>query len=143
MNRNRVIVGMWVLLMAMVVYLTTPASAGSSPAGGTTVVNDEVTMPKMIPSSMVQPVYPEQEKKAGIEGFILLGVEVAADGTVASIKPEQEVPNHPAFTASAMAAVGKWRFEPAQKDGEAIACSVNIPVRFALDCKKDKDKKAR
>jgi len=142
MNRNRVIIGMWVLLTAVVVYLTTPVSAGTAPAGGTTVVDDAVTMPKMIPSSMVQPVYPEPERKAGVMGTVLLGVEVAADGTVASIKPEQEVPNHPAFTASAMAAVGKWRFEPAQKDGQAIAGSVHIPVRFALDCKKDKDKKA-
>lgn len=133
-------VGVWVLLMVAAAFLPaiagTPSGEGSRPAGEAANVTDGVTMPKLIPSCMVQPVYPEQEKKAGIVGMVHLNVEVKADGTVGSIKAQQEVKDHPAFTASAVAAAGKWCFEPAQKDGQAVACTVMIPVRFALEEKK-------
>lgn len=160
MKMSRVVIGLWVLWMAMAAFLPASVSAGTAPAngpsptggtvpvrgappaGGAAGVDDELTLPKLIQSCRVLPVYPEPEKVAGIQGTVLLGVEVKADGTVASIKAEQEVKDHPAFTASATAAVGKWCFEPARKDGRAVACTVVIPVRFALDEKKEaKEKK--
>ena len=88
--------------------------------------------PKLIASRMVQPVYPEAEKAAGIEGMVLLNVEIKSDGTVGKVSPKEEVEGHPAFTASAMAAVQKWYFEPAQKNGKAVKCEIVIPIRFAL-----------
>jgi protein TonB len=149
MKKSQVIVGMWVLWMTVAAFLPASVSAGTAPAGstapaggatpagGTAGVDDELTLPKLIQSCRVLPVYPEQEKVAGIQGTVLLGVEVKADGTVASVKPQQEVKDHPAFTASAAAAVAKWCFEPARKDGRAVACTVAIPVRFALEEKKE------
>ena len=32
----------------------------------------------------------------------------------------------------ALDAVHKWKFEPAKKDGQAVACMVNIEVNFRL-----------
>jgi periplasmic protein TonB len=140
MEQRRMFAGVCVLLMAMASFLAVPAGAkGASkesapPAAGTQIADDGVTMPK--PVQTVPPVYPEQERKAGIVGTVLLSVEIKSDGTVGTIKTEEDVAGHPAFTSSAMAAVGKWRFEPAQREGHAVACTVKIPIRFALDEKK-------
>jgi TonB family protein len=139
MKKSQVIIGMWVLLTVMTAFL--PAAGGTPPPGGTTVADDEVTLPKPTPSCMVQPAYPEPERAAGSEGTVFLGVEVKADGTVGSIKAERDVQGHPAFTASAVAAVRKWCFEPARKDGQPVACTVTIPVRFVLDEKKKPQQK--
>lgn len=128
MRTSRVVIT--ILLGAAAALLPASLVAGAGGAGG------EFVPPKVIPSSMVQPVYPEQEKTAGTQGTVMLGVEIRSDGTIAGIKAEQQVEGHPAFTASAIAAVGKWRFEPAQQDGQPIACSIKIPVRFVLDEKK-------
>lgn len=97
----------------------------------------EVTMPKPIASCMVQPIYPEQEKKEGIVGLVLLNVMVLASGKVGEITPKQEVAGHPAFTASASAALAKWCFEPGREGDKAVDVSVVIPVRFALEEKKE------
>jgi TonB family protein len=131
MKQNRAIIGTaGLILAAAAAFLPLPLGGGNACAG------DEIMPPKPIQSCMVQPVYPEQEKKAGTVGTVLLSVEVKADGTVGEIRAEQEIVGHPAFTASAVAAVGKWCFEPALKDGSAVVCTVTIPVRYVLDEKK-------
>lgn len=132
MKQRQAVLGRWVLWLAMVAFLPVSGGAGAACAG------DELTLPKPIPSCMVRPVYPEQEKAAGVEGTVMLGLQVNSDGKVASVKAEQEVQGHPAFTASALAAVGKWCFEPAHQDGHAVACAIKIPVRFALEEKRKK-----
>ena len=100
-----------------------PAEA-RQPAGAT---------PQPVLVAGANPVYPEAERKAGVEGSVLLACEVGADGTVTKLAAEQEVPGHPAFTEAALAAVRQWRFEPAREGGKAVACAVKIPVRFKLD----------
>jgi TonB family protein len=96
----------------------------------------EITMPKPLASCMVQPVYPEAEKEAGVTGTVLLNVEVLASGKVGEISAKQAVDGHPAFTASAIAAVGKWCFEPGRDGDKAVDVTVVIPIRYALEEKK-------
>jgi periplasmic protein TonB len=132
MKTNRAITTISILLAAAATLLPVPPGPGMARAEG------DLVLPRMIQSSMVAPVYPEPERTAGIEGTVMLDVEVRSDGTIAGIKAEEQVKGHPAFTASAIAAVEKWRFEPARRDDKPVACSVRIPVRFALDCKKKK-----
>jgi protein TonB len=93
--------------------------------------------PKLKASCFVQPVYPQSEKEAGIEGTVLLEVKVLADGTIGKIGPKEEIAGHPSFTAAAVAAVQKWCFEPGLKDGRPVAMEIAIPIRFALE-KKEK-----
>jgi TonB family protein len=132
MDRYLRVIGALLLSAVVAAVLCLPAGTGTARAG------DEITPPKPIPSCMVQPVYPEAEKKAGIQGTVFLNVEVKADGTVGEVTPKKEVKGHPAFTASATAAIQTWCFEPGQKDGNAVDVQVVIPVRFALDCNKKK-----
>lgn len=130
MNGLRWSWGMTVLLVGGAVLLFSAGGVGNAYAG------DELTPPKLIASSMVQPVYPADEMEAGIQGTVLLNVDVKADGTVGKIVPKEEVEKHPAFTSAASAAVAKWRFEPAQKNGKAVAITMVVPVKFALEEKK-------
>lgn len=101
-----------------------------------TALAGEPEQPSVIPASLVQPAYPEAEKKAGVEGTVVLACEVRADGMVADITVEQAVAGHPAFTTAATAALAQWRFEPARKDGQAVACSIKVPLKFKLGCEK-------
>ena len=78
----------------------------------------------------VEPWYPAILKKAGIEGQVWLKVLVDENGFVA--KAETVKSTHPAFAASAIAAVKQWEFSPAMKDGKPIKAEVTIPFRFKL-----------
>lgn len=107
-----------------------------SPLGlGAAMASDDPTPPKPLASCMTQPSYPAAELKAGVEGTVYLSVEVLASGKVGKITPKEEVKDHPAFTASATAAIAKWCFEPAMLDGKPVDISVVIPVKFKLDKK--------
>ena len=128
MNEHRRTSGVWSGVAAAVLAIF--CSAAPAWAG------EEFTPPKPLPACTAQPAYPDSERRAGIEGTVLLRVEVKVDGTVGAVTAEQEVAGHPAFTTAATAAVSKWCFEPARANGKVVAASVAIPVRFALSKKK-------
>lgn len=112
------------LLLAMVLLGAIAAAAPAAPADSPA---------QLIPASAAQPAYPDAERKAGVEGAVLLACTIGADGAVTKLVPEQEVAGHPAFTEAAIAAVRQWRFEAAREGGKAVACTVKIPVKFKLD----------
>jgi protein TonB len=114
-----------ILALALVAALTATAAV-AGPAKGAP------TEPKLIPASMAKPVYPEAERKAGIEGTVILAIDISAAGAVAGAKVDKPVDGHPAFSEAAIVAVKQWRFEPALLDGKAVDISVKIPVKFSL-----------
>jgi protein TonB len=79
----------------------------------------------------VKPTYPSDARRAGIQGTTLLGVFVGADGRVANVVVRQSA-GHPDLDRAATEAVRRWRFEPARRDGEAVAMWVELPVEFHL-----------
>jgi TonB family protein len=92
-----------------------------------------VVMPAMIPESVVNPVYPEDARKAGISGKVILTVTVQADGTPGAIEVAEGIEGYPSMAESAVTAVMQWRFTPATKDGKAFTTTVKIPVMFRLE----------
>ena len=52
-------------------------------------------------------------------------------GTVKDAKVEKA--SDEAFADPALDAVKKWRFKPAERDGNAVAVRVTIPIRFTDD----------
>jgi len=133
MNRNGAFarVTWWIMATGALVVLS---GAGHLAMAG------EITMPAPLASCMVQPVYPEAERKAGVTGTVFLNVVVLASGNVGEISTKQGIEGHPAFAASAIAAVSKWCFEPGRDGEKAVDVNVVIPVRYALDCDKNKQK---
>ncbi len=132
--------GALVLLGALAAAASVPAMSAVAPATVGEAAFPTVEPAQVIPATVVNPVYPEAERKAGVEGSVLLAGEIGADGKVTGLKPEQEVAGHPAFTEAALTAVRQWRFTPARESGKAVASSVRIPVKFKLDCE-GKDRK--
>jgi protein TonB len=79
----------------------------------------------------MKPAYPESARRAGIEGTSLLRFEITEGGTVSKITVEKSA-GHEELDRAAMAAVKKWRFDPARRGAQAVAVWVTLPVRFEL-----------
>jgi protein TonB len=62
---------------------------------------------------------------------VLLEANVAPSGIVSAVKVAV-TSGHPALDRAALAAVRKWRFQPARRAGVPVAASVQVPVRFRL-----------
>jgi protein TonB len=114
-----------ILALALVAALATTVAVAGPDKG-------QPTEPKLIPASMAKPVYPDAERKSGVEGTVILAVDISAAGAVAGAKVDKPVDGHPAFSDAAVAAVKQWRFEPARLDGKPVGITVKIPVKFTL-----------
>ena len=91
------------------------------------------TMPELIQESILKPEYPEDARKAGISGTVILDVMVKQDGTAGEISVREGIAGYPSLAEKAMEAVRGWKFRPATKDGKPVDMSVAIPVAFRLD----------
>ena len=67
--------------------------------------------------SKVAPEYPQLARRMNITGVVKLQVTVAANG---SIKNAKVVGGHPILVNSAMDAIKKWRYEPANEETTGI-----------------------
>jgi protein TonB len=75
------------------------------------------------------PRYPQEARNAGRAGDVRLKVIITADGHVDDVHlVEGEEP----FVAAALTAVKKWRYQPAEYKGQAIAVRRVIEVHFKL-----------
>ncbi|HHJ12666.1 MAG TPA: energy transducer TonB, partial [Chromatiales bacterium] len=67
----------------------------------------------------------------GMEGRVLLRVEVGSDGRVTAIRV-QESSGFRLLDDAALTTVRAWRFAPARREGKAIPGKVLVPIRFRL-----------
>ncbi len=79
----------------------------------------------------MKPVYPESARRAGIEGTSLLRFEINEQGMVAKVTVEKSA-GHEDLDRAAVAAIQRWRFEPARRGSQAVAVWVTLPIRFEL-----------
>lgn len=79
-----------------------------------------------------KPVYPAYARRRGIEGRVILGVTVSADGKVANVGVVQSS-RYDVLDEAAVEAVRKWRFHPARENGKAVASNLNVPITFRLN----------
>jgi TonB family protein len=80
-------------------------------------------------ASLPPPTYPAYAAEHNLSGRVVLLVDVAADGSVTNAVIETSSPEG-VFDAAALKAVQGWKFNPAIKDGKAIAGRVRVPVEF-------------
>ncbi|MDR6840609.1 energy transducer TonB [Pseudoxanthomonas sacheonensis] len=78
------------------------------------------------------PRYPSEALRRGESGTVLVRVEVDANGAPAGVALVQRSGSRD-LDRAAMEAVRKWRFMPAQRDGQAVAASLVIPIDFKAD----------
>jgi TonB family protein len=79
---------------------------------------------------MPDPEYTEQASKKKIQGTVLLSLTVTVDGTTRDIKVVRGVGY--GLDEKAVAAVSRWTFSPALKDGEPIEKEITAEVAFRL-----------
>jgi TonB family protein len=77
----------------------------------------------------VDPVYPEDARKAGIEGSVILYVTTDEEGRVVNVKVLKSIP---ALDKAAIDAVRQWVYEPYLSDGIPKPISFSITVQFRL-----------
>jgi protein TonB len=77
------------------------------------------------------PPYPEEARKAGLEGKLLIQASVDAKGDVTGVKLLAGS-GHAVLDESALRTVEKWKFKPARLAGIAIATEINVPIVFRL-----------
>lgn len=81
------------------------------------------------PITKVSPVYPDLAREAGVDGTVMTRALVCVNGTVADVHIVKSIPM---LDAAAVAAVRRWRYQPAIRVGRPVAIWVDAPVRFSL-----------
>lgn len=77
------------------------------------------------------PAYPVRALRAGVEGSVTARVQVDAQGRVSDVQIVQRSGDrNRELDRAVLETVRDWRFEPAMRDGRAVASVVNVPVDF-------------
>ncbi len=78
----------------------------------------------------VAPEYPNDARKAHVEGVVRLHAIIGKDG---SIKDLSVISGDPLLTEAAMKAVRQWRYQPVLINGEPVEVDTTVDVIFALN----------
>ena len=81
--------------------------------------------------NMNPPRYPPAAARSGIEGEVILVIDVDANGNVTNVSVEKSSRNRD-LDRAAMEAARKWRFNPSIVNGQKAAGRVRVPVNFTL-----------
>ena len=76
-------------------------------------------------------VYPELARKAGIEGLVILHIQVDETGVVKRIKVIKSLDPHN-LDEAAKDAVRNVKWKPAKQRDKPIAVWISVPIRFSL-----------
>ncbi len=86
-----------------------------------------------VPVVTPQPVYPEDLRKAGTGGTVLVAVIIDPDSTVAKAWVTKGVEGYPALDEAALAAVKQWKFRPGEVNQKPVRSETVIPVSFTAN----------
>ena len=103
-----------------------PAPAGPAPA-------PEAAPSRFKPPALIERVearYPEQARKDGVTGTVLLQLVVGTDGRVTDARVARGAGH--GFDESALEAARTLRFEPATQEGAPVQVQINYEVQFQL-----------
>jgi protein TonB len=91
----------------------------------------EVPTSKAVPLKMPAPEYPDELRAQQVHGIVVLVATIDENGAVEKVVVRKAADDK--LAACAQAAVRKWRFKPAEKDGRAIRSRFVVPLKFSLD----------
>ena len=80
----------------------------------------------------IQPDYPPQARRDGVEGSVRLMLKVDESGAVREVRLMEAEPAG-VFDAAALAAFGAARFAPARRNGLPVRALIYVRVSFRLD----------
>ncbi|MDQ6677443.1 MAG: M56 family metallopeptidase, partial [Acidobacteriota bacterium] len=134
MSKPRTVVSL--LFMSAVLFaagraalLALPAQSGAAKDSGKVyAMADGITPPRV--AYKRDPDYTEQAKAAGIQGTVLLSIEISPKGIPQNLSVTRSL--DPGLDQNALDAVQDWRFEPGLKDGEPVTVKATIEMNFKL-----------
>lgn len=99
--------------------------------GGNTGNSREIIPPGIL--SRREPAYPEQARREGIEGTVVLRIAILENGHAGNISVS-ESSGSSLLDKAAVEAVQRWRFVPAKVrgTGKSIDCQTTMPIVFRL-----------
>ncbi len=101
---------------------------GGGIGGGYYRVGGGVSAPRLIEDP--EPEYSDEARRAKYQGTVVLWAVIGPDGRAHDIRVQRTLGM--GLDENAIKAVRKWKFEPARKDGQAVAVQINIEVNFHL-----------
>lgn len=107
------------------------ATGGDNAASGSAGTPDQAPRYTLGSRHAPAPPYPEQARRRGHEGAVVLAARVAADGTVTDIRVIRSS-GHGALDRAARHAVRGWRFHPATRAGIPVPGEARVTIRFSL-----------
>lgn len=129
-----------------------PSPTATESAGNSAAKTSDVAAPTTVPTAPVaapaeaasapayhmgavstpSPDYPYSARKRRREGLVLIGLEVAADGSVSAARV-LESSGDASLDEAALSTLGRWKLRPATMAGRPVAGRVEVPVRFRLE----------
>lgn len=103
------------------------AAGPGAPAAAAGAAASDGTVPRLVHAP--PPEYPRAALRAGASGEVVIRIDVGTDGRPSSLEVLRSSRNR-ALDRAALQAVRGWRFEPAMRDGVAVATSVQQTVTF-------------
>ena len=97
------------------------------PASPATDISAKLTPPDLNGNAL--PRYPEQARRLGWQGRVLLRIWINQQGSVTRVQVE-ESSGYSLLDAAAVTSVRTWRVQPAQRGGQPVAGSWLLPIRF-------------
>ncbi|UUR07319.1 energy transducer TonB [Sphingomonas glaciei] len=84
------------------------------------------------PADLLRPPYPESMRRTESEAVLRLRLSIDARGRVTAVEPVGTA--DPAFLSAARSHLTRyWRYRPATEDGNAVASTLTITLRFELE----------
>ena len=108
-----------------------PTIAGGGPFLGNWAGNP-LAEGDVLPIVRIDPQWPREALVEGIEGYVIVEVIIAADGSVASAVVLESVPRR-LFDRNVIRAVLKWKFKPRIINGVAVERRAIQRLDFSLD----------
>jgi TonB family protein len=111
-----------------------PSQSGSAVPESDGVRRPSVVLPVVKDARVlrqIDPEYPRDAMREGVEGSIELRFTVKADGKVADIEVVTANPPQ-TFDRAAISALRRWRYEPRREDGVAVDSRTRVRLEFKL-----------
>jgi periplasmic protein TonB len=89
-----------------------------------------VTLPTVIRE--VHPEYTPDAQRARIEGRVILGAVVLANGAVDAVVVERSLDPTFGLDQQAINAMKQWEFRPGTKGGKPVAVRIHVEMTFTL-----------
>jgi len=87
----------------------------------------EINPPRLM--KKVEPIYPEEARKAGIEGIVILEAMTDEKGNIARVKVLKSIPE---LDQAAINSLKQWKYEPTIIDGKPTPIVFTVTIRFQL-----------